>query len=101
MPLVLNYSQENSPVSCGHYTMTEARSDMLSTALNIPLPANLPPWTESLIALGLLISAAWLANFIVKTIVLRFALRWLPLDGPTPAPIAARLANIVPALIIS
>ena len=81
--------------------MTETRPQTLSTFIDIPLFADLPPWPESLIALGILVSAAWLANFIVKHVVLRFALRWLPHDGPTPAPIAARLANIVPALIIS
>ncbi|HMO74335.1 MAG TPA: mechanosensitive ion channel family protein [Sphingopyxis sp.] len=81
--------------------MTTTRSDTLSPFVDIPLLAGLPPWAETLIALGILVSIAWVANFVVKHIVLRFAMRWLPHDGPTPAPIAARLANIVPALIIS
>ena len=81
--------------------MIQTKSNTLSTLVDIPLFADLPPWAESLIALGILVSVAWLANFIVKHIVLRFAMRWLPHDGPTPAPIAARLANIVPATIIS
>ena len=68
---------------------------------DIPLLADLPPWIETLAALTMLGAVAWLANFAVKRIVLRFAIRWLPNNGPTPAPIAARLANIVPALIIS
>lgn len=33
--------------------------------------------------------------------ILKFALQLLPKDGPTPAPIVARLANIVPALILA
>ena len=81
--------------------MPQISSTSLSAVFDIPLLANLPPWAESLVALAILLSAAWFANFIVKHIVLRFAMRWLPDDGPSPAPIAARLANIVPALIIS
>lgn len=60
-----------------------------------------PPWIETLAALSLLGAVAWLTNFVVKRILLRFAIRWLPHNGPTPAPVAARLANIVPALILS
>jgi len=67
----------------------------------LPFLATLPPWAESLIGLGLLIAVAALANLLVKQLVLRFVQRMLPVDGPTPAPVVARLANIVPALIVS
>ncbi|MGL3822901.1 mechanosensitive ion channel family protein [Sphingopyxis sp. R3-92] len=77
--------------------MTEA----FPTVTDIPILAGTPPWAETLIALVALGTVAWLANFIVRRTVLRFVLRTLPYDGPTPAPIAARLANIVPALIIT
>jgi miniconductance mechanosensitive channel len=66
---------------------------------DIPLFAQLPLWAETLIALAVLGSLAWLANFIVKHIALRYIMRYLPLDGT--AKIAARLANIVPALIVA
>ena len=54
-----------------------------------------------LAALTLLSAIAWFTNFAVKQIALRFALCQLPSDSSTPAPIAARLAKVVPALIIS
>lgn len=79
------------------YFMTEAFSPLT----DIPLFAGTPPWAETLITIAMLGAVAWLANLLVRKIVLRFVLRWLPHDGPTPAPIAARLANIVPALIIA
>ncbi|PAL25925.1 mechanosensitive ion channel family protein [Sphingopyxis sp. GW247-27LB] len=76
-------------------------NENLSSLRNFPLLDGLPPWGETLAALALLVGVAWLANFVVKYGIIRFTLRWLPDDIPTPAPIAARLANIVPALIIS
>jgi miniconductance mechanosensitive channel len=79
-----------------HFTI-----DNLSTADTLPFLADLPPWAETLIGLGFLAFLAWLANFLVKHIVLRIVTRWLPHEGLTPLPVAARLANIVPALIIS
>ena len=63
--------------------------------------AGLPPWAETMTGLVILGLIAWAANFAVKHVALRFALRWLPETGPTPAPIAARLANVVPALILA
>jgi len=81
--------------------MQNMMSKAFPTVTDIPLLAGTPPWAETLIALAALGAVAWLANFLVRKIVLRFVLRWLPHDGPTPAPIAARLANIVPALIIA
>ena len=81
--------------------MQNIMSEAFPTVTDIPLLAGTPPWAETLIALAILGAVAWLANFLVRKIVLRFVLRWLPHDGPTPAPIAARLANIVPALIIA
>lgn len=81
--------------------MQNIMSEAFPTVTDIRLLAGTPPWAETLIALAILGAVAWLANFLVRKIVLRFVLRWLPHDGPTPAPIAARLANIVPALIIA
>jgi miniconductance mechanosensitive channel len=81
--------------------MQNIMSEAFPTVTDIPLLAGTPPWAETLIALAILGAVAWLANFLVRKIVLRFVLRWLPHGGPTPAPIAARLANIVPALIIA
>jgi miniconductance mechanosensitive channel len=73
-----------------------------SPILAIPLfLSDLPPWLETLIGLGLLAGLAALANLIVKKVILRLALRFLPDGSPAPAAIAARLANIVPAVIVS
>lgn len=81
--------------------MHNMMSEAFPTVTDIRLLVGSPPWAKTLIALAILGVVAWLANFVVRKIVLRFVLRWLPHDGPTPAPIAARLANIVPALIIA
>jgi miniconductance mechanosensitive channel len=67
----------------------------------LPFMSGLPPWAETLITLAMLIAVAGLANLLVKKVLLRLALRALPHDGPTPAPAVARLANIVPALVIA
>ncbi|MDT9600047.1 mechanosensitive ion channel family protein [Sphingosinicella rhizophila] len=72
--------------------------------LSIPvslMPAGLPLWLEVLIGLSVLAAVAGLANFIVKKIVWKLAARLLPDDGPNPVKIVARLANIVPALIVA
>src|SRR5690606_10009878 len=45
--------------------------------------------------------AALAANFIVKHIILRLVGRIVPGEWPTPSAMAGRLANIVPALIVS
>ena len=81
--------------------MRQTTTDSLSSSFSFPLLTNLPPWAETLIGLALLFALAWIGNFIVKHIVLRIIRRWLPGNGPTPLPIAARLANVVPALIVS
>ncbi len=89
------------PPSRGADAMQNIMTEAFPTVTDIPWLAGTPPWAETLIALAILGAVAWLANFLVRKIALRFVLRWLPHDGPTPAPIAARLANIVPALIIA
>ena len=58
-------------------------------------------WLEALTGLGTLIVLAVLTNFIVKHVVLRLALRILPEDGRHLRAIAARIANIAPALVIA
>ncbi|UTW08963.1 mechanosensitive ion channel family protein [Pseudomonas benzenivorans] len=65
------------------------------------------PQLHSLISLGLLVLGAWIANWLVKRILLRGLYRALEATsvGQDPAiaesKITARLANIVPALILS
>ncbi|AMG73675.1 mechanosensitive ion channel family protein [Sphingopyxis granuli] len=81
--------------------MHSITTETLSIAAVFPFLADLPPWAETVIGLGLLLTIAWVVNFIVKHVVLRVALRWLPQGGPTPVPVAARLANVFPALVIS
>ena len=81
--------------------MRQITTQSLDLADAIPFLGHLPPWAETLLGLALLGMASWIANFIVKHIVLRIVTRWLPHDDLTPLPVASRLANIVPALIIS
>ncbi len=81
--------------------MQQLTIDSLPIVGSLPLFANLPPRAETLIGLAILLTIAWIANFIIKHLVLRVVRRWLPYDDLTPLPVAARLANIVPALIIS
>jgi miniconductance mechanosensitive channel len=64
------------------------------------LPGS-PPWVQTLLGLGLLVLASLAANFIVKHVILRLVAKIVPGDWPAPSVIAARLANIVPALIVS
>ena len=63
------------------------------------------PQLYTLIGLSLLVLAAWIANWLVKRILLRALYRGLratQLDRSiTHSPVIARLANIVPALILS
>lgn len=63
--------------------------------------AAAPPWLETLSAIGLLVLLAFAANFVVRKIILRSALRLLPHGGQALGDIAARLANIVPAIVIA
>lgn len=81
--------------------MRQFTTESFSTANAFSFLADLPPWAETLTGLGILAILAWIANFIVKHIVLRVVNRWLPHEGLTPLPVAARLANIVPALIVA
>ena len=75
--------------------------DLAVLTAQLDLLSNSPPWIQTLAGLGLLILAATLANFIVKHVILRLIGRIIPGDWPAPATVAARLANIVPAVIIS
>lgn len=63
------------------------------------------PQLHTLISLGLLVLAAWIANWLVKRILLRTLYRGLratQLDRSiADSPVISRLANIVPALILS
>ncbi len=81
--------------------MRQSTIEGLPAAAAIPFLTGLPPWAETLIGLAILLGVAWTANFIVKHGVLRFVMRSLPHDDLAPMPAVARLANIVPALIIS
>ncbi|HWJ70262.1 MAG TPA: mechanosensitive ion channel domain-containing protein [Sphingobium sp.] len=77
---------------------------MTDQTIIFPVPAflaNLPPWAETLIGLGLLILIATLVNLLVRQVALRLVRRLLPEGVPTPARVIARLVNIVPALIIA
>ncbi len=60
-----------------------------------------PPWVGALAGLALLFCAAAAANFVVKHVILRLMGRLIPTELPAPAAISARLANIVPAVIVS
>ncbi len=60
-----------------------------------------PPWLEALAGLGILAVLAALINFVVKSVVLRLALRMLPHESRHLGAIAGRIANIAPALVIS
>ena len=63
---------------------------------------GLAPAVETLIALGVLVTIAWIANFIAKRIILRIlTARLLPHDGPSPKRAVAYLANVVPVMIVS
>ena len=82
--------------------MTELDPNQLTAPiLESQVVENMPAWAETMIGLGLLVLLAILANFIVKQVILRFALKLLQFHEPSPAPVAARLANIVPAIIVA
>ncbi|MFC3076923.1 mechanosensitive ion channel family protein [Phenylobacterium terrae] len=64
------------------------------------------PWLQALIGLAVLAAAAALANLIVKQVILRLFLRGfdglsLAVDAAGADPIVRRLANVVPAIVIS
>src|SRR3546814_10365439 len=81
--------------------MRQFTTESLAIFDTLPFLANLPPWAETLASLALLAFIAWVANFIVKHVLLRIVTRWLPHQGVTPLPAVARLANVVPALIVA
>jgi len=67
---------------------------------------NMAPWMQMLVGLAILALVAILANFIVKHVILRIFRRGidalsLVIHGDALLPMARRLANIVPAVIIS
>ncbi|MBN9505455.1 MAG: mechanosensitive ion channel [Altererythrobacter sp.] len=72
---------------------------LISPTLDL-LPGS-PPWLQALAGIAVLVFAAAAANFIIKHVILRVIGRIAPGDWPVPATIGARLANIVPALIVS
>ncbi len=82
-----------------HISMTLRAPRDLPT--NLELLPDTAPWIEASVGLGLLALAALAANFIVKHIILRLVGRIVPGEWPTPSAMAGRLANIVPALIVS
>ena len=59
------------------------------------------PWVQSLIGFAVLAFAALLANFVLKHIILRALAPLLDRRSRTADRAAARLANVVPALIIA
>ena len=75
--------------------------DSQTFSATFPFAAAMPSWLEAMLGVALLFAIAVFVNWIVKQVILKFALQLLPKDGPTPAPIVARLANIVPALILA
>jgi len=78
-----------------------AMIDSQTFSVTFPFAAAMPSWLEAMLGVALLFAVAVFVNWIVKQVILKFALQLLPKDGPTPAPIVARLANIVPALILA
>ena len=73
-----------------------AMIDSQTFSATFPFAAAMPSWLEAMLGVALLFAIAVFVNWIVKQVILKFALQLLPKDGPTPAPIVARLANIVP-----
>jgi len=60
-----------------------------------------PAWLQALIGIAALVLAAAAANFLIKHVILRAAAPWLDRRSLTVDQAAARLANVVPALIVS
>lgn len=63
------------------------------------------PWLQAMLAIMLLISIAWIANWVAKRLVLTLVVKLLEhrpfaLEAQHLGSIVARLSNIVPALII-
>lgn len=67
---------------------------------------HLPDWGQMLAGLGLLVLAAMLANLIVKRVILTLIERALSslgfeAGGAQLDPVARRLANVIPAIVVS
>ena len=72
---------------------------------DLPYLDHLPHWGQALVGIAVLILAAWLANAAVKRIIQALIARGLAGLGQHTAgaliePVARRLANIVPAVLI-
>ena len=65
------------------------------------LVAEQPLWAQSLIGLALLVLAALAVNFLLKKVILRAAAPFLDTRTKTADKAAARLATVVPLLIVS
>ncbi len=59
------------------------------------------PWVQSLIGLGLLLLAAAAVNWLLKKVILRLAAPFLDTRTKTADKAAARLATVIPLLMIS
>ena len=60
-----------------------------------------PAWAQALIGVAALLTVAAIATFLIKHVMLRAAAPWLDRRSLTVDKAAARLANVVPALIVS
>lgn len=60
-----------------------------------------PDWLQMVIGLAVITFAAMLANYIIKKVILRAAKPFLDTRSLTADKAAARLANVVPALIVT
>ena len=98
------FNSHKAALDADPYSRAEHFMDLRDSAAlsrQIELLPNSPAWVEALLGLALLALAALTANFIVKHVILRVIGRLVPGDWPAPSAISARLANIVPALIVS
>jgi miniconductance mechanosensitive channel len=89
------------PSGMGHRNSFMDLRDTATLTASLQLLPDSPPWVQTLAAVGLLVLAATAANFLVKHVILRVIGRLVPGEWPVPATIGARLANIVPALIVA
>jgi len=72
----------------------------------LPAFVDAPPWLETVIGVVALAFAAFLANLIVKQVILRIFQRavgaaGVKLKGAALDPVVRRLANVVPAIVIA
>lgn len=59
-----------------------------------------PAWAQALIGLALLVLVCVAVNFVIKQVILRAAASWLDRKSRAVEKAAARLANIVPAVVV-